>query len=502
MLARSPFAQISSFSMGQSLKRNTAYNIFGSVFPIAVTLVTLPYYLSTIGEERYGVLAIIWTFFGYFGVFNFGLASAVANQVAKDPHAPKRDKEEIFWTAFLLNLGLGLAGAFILYFTGGLFFEYYADESSLILTEAKDALPWLASAFPLLLTTGVLSGVLQGKEEFLLQNIILVIGGIAIQVLPLSAALLIGVEIKTLVAAVIIARLLTTMTLFVASIVKLPAYSLPRLSKARGIQLLSYGGWVSVTSIIGPILTTLDRFAIGHVAGMKAVTYYTVPFNMVSRLTVLPGALSKSLFPKFSMMPPEERVALLSRAVNTLLVIITPVVVITICALEPFLHVWISAEFAAKSTSIGEILVVGIWANCMAFLPYTYIQGKGRPDITAKIHSAELIPYLLLLWLGLETLGVLGAALVWTLRVWVDSVILYWISKVEVKRSTATAIALVLGTTLITFTTQTYGPLGISSRFAIILVTLYWGWRNAPNDVKRLINLDRFRTPSNQNNPA
>ena len=42
-----------------SVVRNTAYNIASALVPIAVSLLTVPAYIHAIGEERYGVLALI-----------------------------------------------------------------------------------------------------------------------------------------------------------------------------------------------------------------------------------------------------------------------------------------------------------------------------------------------------------------------------------------------------------------------------------------------------------
>jgi hypothetical protein len=58
--------------------------------------------------------------------------------------------------------------------------------------------------------------------------------------------------------------------------------------------------------------------------------------------------------------------------------------------------------------------------NSVARVGNTLLQAIGRPDITAKIHLAELPFYLVMLSVAAVRWGAMGAAFVWTLRMIVD----------------------------------------------------------------------------------
>ena len=105
-----------------SIRRYTTYNLIGSLLLLAASLLTIPIYLSLIGEARYGILAIAWLLLGYFGLFDFGLGRATAQRIAALRDATAAERAEAFWTALVLNFGLGMVGALLLWPVARYFF--------------------------------------------------------------------------------------------------------------------------------------------------------------------------------------------------------------------------------------------------------------------------------------------------------------------------------------------------------------------------------------------
>lgn len=416
-----------------SVQRNTVYNVAGSVLPLVVMVLSVPPYLALIGEARYGILAVLWTLLGYFGLFDLGLGRAVTNRIAALHAASPEQREALFWTALLLNLALGLAAGLVLWGAAALVFQLVVDIPDALAIEVQAALPILALAFPLLLASSVMAGALMGREEFLRQNIVRVGEGTMIQLVPLAVAAFIAPSLPHLVAAVLAVRATSSVALFGLCLRRLPAGFRPRLDRREIRPLFGYGGWVTVTSAIGPLLSSLDRVIIGAVSGVRAVAYYTVPFGIVTQITLLPGSLTSALFPRFSAQShAAERDTLQTKGMRSIAAIVTPVVVAGILLVDPAIRWWISPEFAAQAGLVGALLLPGVWFNSLAYAPYARLQGEGRPDLVAKAHAAELVPYLLLLWAALRAYGAPGAAAVWSLRVAADMVILSALSKIPV----------------------------------------------------------------------
>jgi len=413
-----------------NVRRNTIYNLVGLVIPVAVSLITVPIYLDLIGEERYGVLAIAWLLLGYFGIFDLGLGRATAQRIAALHESSAKERADVFWTALILNIAIGVVGGLLIWPAAEYFFGSIYNIDETFRSEIISAVPWLILAVPVATLSGVLVGALQGRERFLELNLISVIGTILFQLLPLATAAHFGAGLNLLIPTAIFARTITLVFLFFRCRKHISRNHPPAYVKSLGWQLISFGGWVTISSFIGPMMVILDRFIIGAISGARIVSYYTVPFQLSERSVVVSNALVSALFPRFAALPPSEEIRLATKGIRLLVCVMTPLVTIGILFMEPFLAWWIDEEFASHSSTIGQILLLGFWFNGLAKIPSVQLQAKGRPDAVAKCHLAEVLPYLGLLYFGINRFGAVGAAVVFSLRVIVDLVILARLSGV------------------------------------------------------------------------
>jgi O-antigen/teichoic acid export membrane protein len=192
--------------------------------------------------------------------------------------------------------------------------------------------------------------------------------------------------------------------------------------------LLSFGGWTSVSNVIGPLMVYMDRFFIGAIISVSAVAYYTTPYEVVSRLTVVPVAIMGVLFPAFSTILAQQRgsaLRLFERGLSYILLVLFPLTLLVVTFAAEGLDIWLGWEFAQNSSSVLRWLAVGVFINGLARMPYAVIQAQGRPDITAKLHLIELPIYVGLLWWLVHEYGFLGAAVTWVVRIAVDTVCLF-----------------------------------------------------------------------------
>lgn len=427
-----------------SIGRNTGYNLLGFLIPALLGLIAVPAYLALIGTERFGVMALAWLVLGYFGLFDLGLGRATAQRIAVLREATDAERAKALATSLMANIGIGLAGAAVLYPAGWYLFSNVFHLTPAMRAEAMDALPLLVFALPIATTMGVLAGALQGRARFLESNRISITSTAIFQFLPLAVAWGIGPELQWVMGAAIAARLIGATMLWHACRRVFGAVGLKHWDRAELAPMLSFGGWVTMTAVVGPLLVFSDRFIIGSIMGAVAVTIYTVPLDAVRRVAGAAQALANALFPRLAVAEDEDARQLSRNAVSAIYAAFTPVVAAVLVAMEPAMRLWLGNETGGQAAPLARVFLVATWVNCFAQIPFTRLQAQGRPDLVAKVHFAETPFYLAALWFGLDRFGLSGAAWVYLARVTIDTLVLFWLANRGVERLALIALTLVL----------------------------------------------------------
>jgi O-antigen/teichoic acid export membrane protein len=467
------------------------------MIPMLVSLVTVPLYLQFIGLARYGVLSVVWILLGYFGVFDLGLSRATTNQLAKTNDTSAENREAIFWTGLWLNCMLGVAGGAVLYLVASPLLAQVIKMPEVLRAESLRVLPWVAASVPIATMTGLVTGILEGCERFLVVNFLQVLGTVLFQVVPLLAVLVWGPELSVIIPAAIFARMTSALSLAIVAARILPANRI-RLPQRNWVKkLVGYGAWISLSTLVSTLLITLDRMMIGSVLGAKAVGYYTVPYNLVEKVQLLPGALARAMFPCLSNQAPDDAKELATRAVRLIGLGMTLIIAPAIVVIGPFLKLWLGAEVAGHATPVAIIILLGFWVNGPAWVPLNLLQAQGHPDVVAKFHVLELVPFVGLLWVAINNFGLMGAAFAWSARVVLDTGLLFWGSRIgwACLRELFPG-SILLGVGLFVATVVPPSPvLAVLIAVGMFLASCAWAWRIEP-EIPRLLNEWRLRYSS------
>lgn len=419
--------------MDVTLRRNLLINLTGLALPTLVSLVTVPLYIKVLGVDRFGVMTLVWVLVGYFALADFGIALASEKRIARALATGDRaDIARTFWSACWTSLATGCIGGAILYGVADAYFGWSMHAPPQLLAEVRQALPWIAVSIPIGNVALVFAGAISAAERFSVFNVNQTLGTVLFQVLPIVAAMVLAPTLRVALIAAVAARAVAALLLGVAALRVLDLRALAGAEPGCVRALFGYGRWLQLTVAASMIGESLDRVIVGALQPPRFVTYYAVPQNLVSRLNLLSGALSRTLFPRLAAASRAQAIRTARHALAFLQTLLTPVTVGALFALEPFLHLWVGQELSQTSGEIGRIMIVGVWLAGQTAVCRNLMLAQGKEAGVAHVSMVLLPAFALTLWGAVHAFGIVGAAFAVLLRGVVEYAALLWLCGLRV----------------------------------------------------------------------
>lgn len=411
--------------------RNIFLNLLGAVLPLCAGLFAIPLLVHALGVERFGLLNLCWLLVGYFSLFDLGLGRALTRLVAGRLAAGKvAEIPRLVGTAMQLMSWLGIGAAVFVAALSPLLTSTWLKIPEGLAHEALLSCLILAGSLPFVVLAAGWRGVLEAYGRFDLVNWVRVPLGMAIFVAPLLV-----LQFFDGLVPVVIVLALTRIVAWWFSRFLCQSLLLARLDgftfdQALLRPLLSFGGWMTVSNLVGPLMVYADRFLIGGIISAAAVAYYATPYEIVTRLWVIPGALTGVLFPIIAGQFYNQQArafAAYESAMKVLFLGLIPAVTVMFLFAEDGLRWWLGDDFATNGRTVAKILLVGVFVNALGQVAITVLHGAGRADWSAKLHMLELPLYLWALFIGANHYGVVGVAGAWLLRVVFDTFVMVFL---------------------------------------------------------------------------
>jgi O-antigen/teichoic acid export membrane protein len=298
-------------------------------------------------------------------------------------------------------------------------------------SETLNSFYLLAFSIPVVIATSGLRGILEAYQRFGFINAVRIPMGIftfmgPLLVLPFSQSLFPVVAVLT--AGRLVAFLVHAQLCY---------YVIPALGKRIVFRkevvnpLISFGSWLTVANIINPLMLTFDRFFIGALISVTFVSYYTTPYELVTKIWLIPSAMVGVLFPAFAatfIVDRQRTKYLFDKSIKAILLAVFPVTVLMVMFAHDIMMIWLGAEFATNCTLVLQCLSIGVFIYSLAHFPAEILNSAGLAHLTAKIRLVELPLYAALLYFVIIKYGILGCAMVWVFRIVVDTAFMFYIS--------------------------------------------------------------------------
>jgi O-antigen/teichoic acid export membrane protein len=396
------------------LLRNSLWNLSGSALPAIAALVTVPLLIGALGVEGFGIVTLIGSVIGYFGILDVNLSAGSIKYLA-EYHASgdRRRFAETFWFGIMFYGLLGLAGATTVYLSAELLVGYFFEVS----TEAHDATVLAfqigALGFALSQTQNYLITVPQALQRYDRSAQSEAFFGILVNVASVGAAFagwgVAGViAVRVAVSALNVLYLVWLIRRFELSM----RFSWPR--KDVRAALTSFSAYAYLSKLASTLHQHGDKLIVGALAGPIAVTFYTVPVTLASRVLGLTYRLSSVIYPRASAIAATERIQELRPiylgAMRYITYINLVALGVIVLAGDEFLRRWVGSEFVLQGYPILVLITIGLLADSLTNIPSMVNDALGHPRVTGKFALVRGIIGVGLVYIGTSMAGIVGAA--------------------------------------------------------------------------------------------
>lgn len=455
---------IRSLSSTRTVAKSAMWNLIGRLGPLLIAVLITPHLVRDLGASRWGVFTIALSLVGIFSIFDFGISRALTRTIAELLTDNQREEAAtLARTGIAALVGMGTVGGLAMAALARLWVHAGLHIPASIENEVLNALYLLCLSAPLVLLSSGLWGVIAAFQQFRSANLINV---------PIMSMYYIGPllmlhfydSLVGVIAVLLLCRACMTFGYWCICIRVLPELKHTRTRLSKLPPVLRMGGWMTASNITWPILTYVDRFIIASVLSAAATGYYSTPFDLVLRFSIIPVAIMGTAYPAMAASyrsDPANTQALFRRSIVTVTGALFPACLICVTLSHWVLTVWLGAAFASHAAAVLRWLGVGILMTSIDSVVAGLLDGIGKASVNAKFSMIELVLYLPLLTVLVRYTGIEGAAIAWALRCTLDLAIRLWLAQrlyAPVRAAALGVLPLLLGVTATLFAAaQTHG---------------------------------------------
>jgi len=375
-------------------------NIFSNWTFFALVILTSffisPILVHKLGDEQYGLWTLIGSIVGYFSVMDFGINTALVRFISKyDASKEYSESRKIYSNACLFFVSTAVVIVLSCLVIAH-FFPSFVEIKTI--PEKYVYIVFILAGLELatMMGTGMFSGVMHAKQEFLWLNIIniiiLVIKNTILVVMLLSGFRLMTVAIIHLSAGACRSFL---RYLFVRKnhkhlVFRKKDYDFKIFKTIFGYSIYSFMIAVSLK-----VLFFTDSIVIGTFLSVSAVTYYAIPMTLMTYLeqivTVGVSVLTPVISSNDATGDHEENKGIYIWVSRYSLALSLPVVFVLFTNGDSFISLWMGDIYGAESSALLKILCLGYLAYLSQLIATELLKGISRHKFVAYVFIGEAI---------------------------------------------------------------------------------------------------------------
>lgn len=399
----------------QRILSNSIYNLMGWLLPIIVNFLAIPFVVRMLGDDSYGIFILSTSVIGYFSLLDINFTAGSMRYIA-EYHA-KEDSgkvNEVISLSLLFYTVLGLLGAVILYISVDLFLIAMLKIPEKFQEISRTVFHLSAFGFFIGFIHNYLISIPKSIHRFDITAKIE--AGFGVVLMSLMVVLLyLGFDLISIVVLRVVTLLINCIILFIVIKKQIPYVRFfSSISRDTVRRMVSFSKYSFLSKVAAAIIINSDRLIIGAVISSAAVTLYTVPFMLVSRLMNVSIRLSMVMFPVASEMGAMGNRKELNKIYFIVFrhIFFLNIVLTTILCLfaKQILQLWMGDDFAQQTYIILILISLAFFAETLVQLPALINDGLSFPQVTGFFALGRAIFGFAVLVIGAVFFGLTGVA--------------------------------------------------------------------------------------------
>ena len=402
-------------------KLNLAANFAGVGWSFLTQIVCIPLYLRFLGVEAFGLIGFYLMLQAILQVLDLGLSPTMNREMARysvqpEKAAEARDLVRTLETGYWL---IGIAIGAVMFAAAPVIAADWIKASAIPVRDVQHTVMLMGVLAVFQWPVSFYQGGLMGLGRQVLYN------GLSISMVTLAngGAVLILWRVSPTIQAFFLWLIAVNAAKAILLAIFLwkslpPATRPPRFDLHRVRNIWRFAAGMSGITLIGLILTQVDKVFVSKLLPLKIFGYYTLAWTVASGLSVISGAVFNVIFPRMSAQVAafDENGIRESyhRGAQLMAVMVLPLAAVLSFFSFDILRLWTgSTDTAAFDARILSVLVVGSALNALLYLPYALQLAFGWTKLSfvaGLLSVAILVPVLFPMT---KYFGAVGAASMW-----------------------------------------------------------------------------------------
>jgi O-antigen/teichoic acid export membrane protein len=401
------------------LRRDLLASLLGQGWAVAIGLLFVPFFVSRLGVDGYGLIALLPLFAALYFVLDCGLAITMDREMARLKSISPATASDTAWTIVVAHLALGVPLAVAVTLVLPAVGPQWLRHEGTATTDLQRTLHYMALALTLQWPVPLLQHGLMGLGRQTLVNGILAAHATALNI---GAALLVvhyQPSVPTYFQWASLCAVVHVAVLGLAFKRSLPAAPGPvRVTLARLRHIASFSGGAAGIGLTSVLITHVDRLLASRFLSLEQFGYYSIAATLGRSVHLLIAPIHSALFPRLTALAGgTERAALANLyalGTQTMSVAILPLAAVIVWMDFELAYGWLGdAAVAAGIVGIAGFIAAGSALNGLMHVPFALqlAHGKTRPGLAISIGLLLVsLPSAILLF---EGFGPIGLAATW-----------------------------------------------------------------------------------------